>query len=238
MSKYTTTLRSICEVKAGKTESEGYTAINDIIALAAPQIFENFPIYKESHREELERKILRHYYMREIGFETAGLFLLHLNNRLFEIMPEFNELYKTLDLDYNIFDDIDYTVETTGTTTNTGTSDNTSHGTDTNTSTNDLHTKMRRSDTPQGGLSGIESENYLSEARLDDNTGSVTSTMSGDRGTTRTDNLAGSNHSVVKHSGKTGGHTYSALIKEYRDNIINVDNQIIKRLSDLFMNIY
>ena len=60
----------------------------------------DYPIFDETHREELNKKIIDHYYLREIGFETVGLFKRHLNVRLNEIMPYYNELYKTIAVEY------------------------------------------------------------------------------------------------------------------------------------------
>lgn len=60
-----------------------------------------FPIWSEEHRGELEKKIIEHYYFRQIGFETVGRFKFMLNVRLREIMPRFNQLYKTTLYEYN-----------------------------------------------------------------------------------------------------------------------------------------
>ena len=60
-----------------------------------------FPIWKEDHRGELEKKIIEHYYFRQIGFETVGRFKFMLNVRLREIMPKMIELYKTTLFKYN-----------------------------------------------------------------------------------------------------------------------------------------
>lgn len=54
----------------------------------------DYPIFDEEYRILLNNKILMHYYMDEIGFETAGLFKVYLNNKMNEIMPYYNELYK------------------------------------------------------------------------------------------------------------------------------------------------
>lgn len=60
-----------------------------------------FPIWEEDHRGELEKKIIEHYYFRQIGFETVGRFKFMLNTRLREIMPRMNKLYKTTLFKYN-----------------------------------------------------------------------------------------------------------------------------------------
>ena len=54
----------------------------------------NYPIYDENHREELEKKIINHYYFREIGFETVGRFKHYLSMTMNEIMPKYNRIYK------------------------------------------------------------------------------------------------------------------------------------------------
>ena len=60
----------------------------------------DYPIFDESYRETLNNKIITHYWMREIGAETAGLFKLYLNRTMGEIMPYYNQLYKSTQLDF------------------------------------------------------------------------------------------------------------------------------------------
>lgn len=93
MSRYTTTVRAICEATAGLADSAGYDDVDEILDKCWNKIFAVFPIYDESHRNILCKKILRHYYMDEIAFETVGLWKLEVNTRLNEIMPKYNELY-------------------------------------------------------------------------------------------------------------------------------------------------
>ena len=83
MAKYTTELRSICEVYAGYNEEQGYNNVNDVIKKALPKIFDfDFPIYDENYRSVLETKIVKHFYTREIGYETVGRWKLALDERL------------------------------------------------------------------------------------------------------------------------------------------------------------
>ena len=72
-----------------------------------------FPIWDEDHRGELEKKIIEHYYFRQIGFETVGRFKFFLNTRLREIMPRFNKLYETTIFKYNPIEN--YNMEEKGT---------------------------------------------------------------------------------------------------------------------------
>lgn len=110
MSKYTTQVRFICETAAGLNESEGQTSVKQVIAAAIPSVFDfDFPIFDESYRNVLETKILKHYYTREIGLETVGLWKLKLDTKLNEIMPFYNQLYKSELLEFNPFYDVDLT---------------------------------------------------------------------------------------------------------------------------------
>lgn len=96
MSKYTTELRYICEVNAGETESTGYNDVQEVINNSWDKIFSfDFPIFDENYREGLCKKIIKHYYTREIAEETYGLWKLRLDARMNEIMPYFNKLYES-----------------------------------------------------------------------------------------------------------------------------------------------
>lgn len=94
MARYTTQVRTICETVAGLSDSVGYTDVETVLNDSWDKIFTAFPIYDEAHRADLCKKILRHYYMDEIAFETYGLWQLTINTKLVEIMPQYNSLYK------------------------------------------------------------------------------------------------------------------------------------------------
>ncbi len=95
MSKYTTEVRYICEMKSGFSVEELKNKTPDAIITKSRKNVFNFyyPIFDESYRSELEHKILRHYYTREISAETVGLWQLWLNARMNDIMPKYNKLY-------------------------------------------------------------------------------------------------------------------------------------------------
>ena len=96
MSKYTTEVRFICENSAGLSESEGADNVDSILDRCWNKVFNfDFPIFDENYRQVLCRKILKHYYTREIAHETVGRWKLALNAKLNEIMPYYNQLYKT-----------------------------------------------------------------------------------------------------------------------------------------------
>lgn len=114
MSKYTTEVRYICESYAGLEESVGYDSIDEVIEKSYLKIFANdkIPMFKgeeEAHRALLLKKILLHYYSREIGYETVGLWKMKLNQKMIEIMPYYNQLYESELLKFDPLQNVDVT---------------------------------------------------------------------------------------------------------------------------------
>lgn len=105
----------------------------------------NYPIFSESHRQELNEKIVNHFRYREIGYETVTQFIFALNRKMFEIMPFYNQLYESEELEISALTNYSYDeiskktgndlLEKTGTDTNKQTGDSTR--TDTGTQTNE-----------------------------------------------------------------------------------------------------
>lgn len=120
MSKYTTEVRYICETNVSQPITEnGFNAIDEIITKSRANIFNfDYPLFDEAYKPTLEKKILRHYYTREISEETVGLWKLRLCDKLNLIMPYYNQLYQTELLKFNPLYDVDYTKA--GHKTNTG----------------------------------------------------------------------------------------------------------------------
>lgn len=234
MSKYTTEVRFICENAAGLTESTGYSRIDDVINKAIPAVFSfDFPIFDEKYRNVLCKKILKHYYTREICEETVGLWKFRLDTRMNEIMPYFNKLYKSELLEFNPLYDVDITrkgnrentakgnesidstrtgsgnseTDTTNNTSTTNTSNETSEGT--NNTTNQSTTNAKSTDnkterdlyseTPQGALTNVENETYLTNARK--KIGEATTTDTGT--STGTTNSAVTGKVDISGSGET-----------------------------------
>lgn len=259
MSRYTTELRYICETLAGLDESVGYNDVAKVIEAARPKLFDfNYPIYDSAYKAVLETKIIKHYYTREIGSETYGLFKLRLDATLNEIMPYYNKLYESALLEYNPLYSADYyeSHEGSGDTSETGSRS----GTDTRT----LNTQLKKtgtvrveddrlewnkfSDTPQGGITGLDSDRYLTNATKDTADNETLTTHNTTDSNTGTDALSRSesdskaitsSDEYINHIyGKMAGESYSKMIQEYRDTLLNIDLLIIDELKDLFMLLY
>ena len=271
MSKYTTELRFICETEAGLVESKGFSDIENILTASAPHIFDfSFPIFDENYRSVLEKKILRHYYTREIGAETVGLWKHYLCTRMNEIMPYYNKLYESELLEFNpLFDTditIDHTLENnkdgterntdamTGTVGDSGSHSNTIADTTVKSASDTISSTQLYSDTPQGALTGVTTGNYLTNATKTDSTDTISDTTtlnrldSGQNSNTKTYNTTDTvnktnsldtTEEYLEHiRGKRGGLSFSKMLSDYRDTLLNIDMMIINDLSDLFMNIW
>lgn len=108
MSEYTTELRFICESLNGDTESSGYNKIQEIINNTYNQIFSfDYPIFDSTYKPVLEKKIIKHFYTREIAFETYGRWKLALDAKMNEIMPYYNQLYNSELIEFNPLYDVD-----------------------------------------------------------------------------------------------------------------------------------
>lgn len=243
MAKYTTEVRSICEIKAGLSEEKGYNDVNTIVKLAAPKIFDfSFPVFDENYRLVLETKILKHYYTREIAFETVGLWKLKLDTKLNEIMPYYNKLYNSALIEYNPLWDTDLTRTFEGEKHSKGETNSNSENTYTDSSetgVEDSRSNMEAySDTPQGALTNVENLSYLSAATKNDASGESTTTF--ERTSGGTNEASGTSaiddtNSYVEHLvGTNGGGTYAHKIIEYRKTLLNIDMMIIDDLKDLF----
>lgn len=185
MSKYTTEVRFICENYAGYDESHDYP-INDVIQKALPKVFDfDFPVYDPAYKTVLETKILKHYYTREIGFETVALWKHWLDMRLNEIMPYYNQLYESCTHEFNPFYDVDFT--TTGN--RNGKYDEThgDNGTSSNVRTDNLHEETQNDSLRTDNLSEATTDTNTRTDNLKEDTSSTTKT---DTNATRTDNLA------------------------------------------------
>lgn len=251
MSKYTTELRYICENLSGLSMSVGLNGINNIIEKARPLLFDfNYPIFDEEYRVVLETKIIRHFYTREIGFETVGLFRFYLQNKMNEIMPYYNQLYKSELLEFNPLYDVDLTRKhnavkdgNTKTSSSSNTTNNTTNKSATTASSDTSNTSLF-SDTPQGGLNGVISTDYLTNVTKD--SGNANNSISSTDENNTSENTTSNNNVNVTNiedyletvSGKQGTQSYSSMIREYRENFLNIDMLVIHDLSDLFMSLW
>lgn len=176
-------------------------------------------------KDKLATKIVNHYYMREIGFETIALFIHEVKDYMEELMEEYLPLIYSSAIQYDPLVNVDYT-ESFSRTQNLENSSS-------STSSSDGSSLGVNSDTPQGQISktSILNGTYAS------NTSATENEVASETSTSSTGNNA---ENYLKHiKGNSGvSATAQKMIQLYRDNIRAIDKEIIEKVGILFMRIY
>ena len=104
------------------------------------------------------------------------------------------------------------------------------------------------SDTPQGGLTGIENETYLTNARkiTDSVNGSdVSSVNTTEKNVsdstskeTTTNNVGTTEDYLESLVGKQGTESFSSLLKKFRETFLNIDMMVIDEFEELFFGLW
>lgn len=176
-------------------------------------------------KEKLARKIVDHYYMRESGLETIGLFKHYAKVKMQELMEENLPLIYSASIQYDPLVNVDYTETFNRTADNTGES---------NSSSSNLSSGLVvGSNTPQGQISktGILQGDYASSTSANENEANIT-----DKTETQGNTKENYTKNVKGNSGVSA--TAQKMIEQYRENIIAIDRKIIKELNVLFMGLY
>ena len=202
--------------------------INEMINLARPEIFNfDYPIHDPLYKEILEKKILVHYLDFEICFDLYGKWKFYLQKELNEIMPYYTELYKTTLFDYNPLytSNLEKTIKQKGKTETEWVTESENFS-----STFGEDTQVFE-DTPQGRILDIENVDLATTVNL----GKDQSTATQDSNTTNTGKALTESDYIEKVVGKDSGVSYQSLVKEFRDNLLNIDMEIIEKLKRLFI---
>lgn len=232
MATYTIELRKICDIY-GRDEVESWFKNYNLEDYLTPTQIEQITKFNVWSKDRLATKIIDHYYMREIGYETPALFKHFANVYMKEIMErELPKIYSNF-LEYDPLSNVDFTEEYTreiqGNNSNQGTSSSTSSSNSSGLSVN--------SDTPQGQINKTD----ILNGQYASNTGaSETESQIQDSTTTET---SGNNSTIEKFTRHEEGDngviiTNQRLVKEYREIIVAIDEEIILELNKLFMGLY
>ena len=190
---------------------------------------DSYPIFDESYRDTLNQNILNHYYMSEIGFETAPLFRFYLKQKLNEIMPYYNVLYEQQkDLLNNMGGNVDLTEtltrETGSNTSSTSNSQSNAEG----------KTKSLFLDTPQGKIyaGDIDETDYATNVTMgkSDSTSEINDSSFS--------NGTGTENYIKRIVGNNGKYYTVEILNKIKNNLFNIDLLIINDLNELFMQIF
>lgn len=207
MSKYTITIKDIVNSYNDITDLK---KIDEKLEVARQYIFDfEYPVIDDTTKARIEKAILKHYYYREIAFETVGMFKIKLNDRLNLIMSRYNALYKKQDL--NVSPYVNSYLKETGTSNNS------------NDSTVNNEDWQTTSDTPRGILTDLKDGKYSSMAVYNENNDKT---------------IARGNSNYERDVESLNGMTYADAFRNYFDNIISIDEELVNEFSDLFMVIW
>lgn len=216
MAKYTIELRKIIDLYGRDTVEGWFKDYNIAYYLRSNEIesIENANIWS---KDRLAAKICDHYYMREIGLETPALFKHYAKVLMQEIMERKLPLIYSASINYDMLVNVDYTETYERDIESNGSSSNNASGLSVS------------SDTPQGQ---IQKSTILAGAYASSTGASESESSSQDS------NLTNENY-VKRIKGNSGvSATAQKMIQQYRDNIIAIDEEIIKELDKLFMGLY
>ena len=223
MSKYTMELRELfTPIKYNpplftKEQVEGWFKdyeLSDFLTQDQIDVITEAGIWNKS---KLASKIVNHYFMREIGQETIGLFKHYVKVTMTELLEEYLPLIYSASIEYDPLVNVDYT-ETFSRTANiesTGSSNSSGLGV--------------MSDTPQGQISksAILGGSYASSTSANENE------VSSESGSDTTEDY------TKRMKGNSGvSATAQKMIEQYRNNIRAIDREIIEKLEPLFMGLY
>ena len=99
MASYTMQLREYIEAQ---TQYHNCKNTQEKIEVGRCRLFDfDYPIFDEDYKKIFETNFIRNFYMRELGFETEGLFKFQLETWLNIHLPYFNKLWESEMLKYN-----------------------------------------------------------------------------------------------------------------------------------------
>lgn len=236
MASYTMQLRKVINLYT-REEVENWFKDYKLEDYLLPDQLETLENSNLWSKDKLAKKIVDHYFMREIGFETPALFRHYAKMTMNEIMERYLPKIYTQAIQYDPLVNVDFTETYThehegeGQSKGKSTSNSNSNGTSTGVNIND--------DTPQGQINkeDILSGKYASSASANENL-----TVASDETSVSSDNTSNTKDkdNYTRHLQGNQGITasYQAMIMQYRDTVASYTEEIINELNSLFMGLY
>ena len=243
MAKYTMELRELfTPIKYApsifsREDVEGFFKDYELSDYLTEEQIETINAFGVWSKDKLARKIVDHYYMREIGFETIGLFKHYAKVTMEELMEEYLPLIYSASIKYDPLVNVDFTETFNREAENSANVNNT--GNSNSTSTNNSTSLGINSDTPQGNINkaDILGGKYATSTVGSENTSNINDNTNT---TSISDSNGSSNEEYIKKvKGNSGvSATAQKMILQYRENVRAFDREIIKKLNCLFMGLY
>ena len=228
MATYTVELRKLCELY-GREEIENWFKDYKIEDYLMPKQIEQIEKFGVWSKDRLAKKIVDHYYMREIGLETPELFKHYAKVYMQEIMErQFPKIYSNF-LEYDPLSNVDftetYTREIAGSSEGKSNSTSQNNASGLNINNDTPQTRITKQDLNSGAYASQVSQSDT-ETKIQDETNAESSSNTIEKFTRHEE---GDNGVII---------TNQRLVKEFREIIVAIDEEIINELSKLFMGIY
>lgn len=216
MARYTMEIRELIstfgtdEVKSWFEDYE----LSDYLTAEEIQVIEDRGCWSKA---QLATRIVDYYYLREIGTDAVGSFILFARNKMRELMETYAPLIYSASIKYDPLVNVDYTESLNRTT--SGTTSSTS-------SSSDLGIN---SDTPMG---------QINKQQIMD--GKYASSTVGNEGESKGEGKSAGAEEYTKHiKGNSGvSATAQKMVELYRDNIRALNSEIVEDLEPLFISVF
>lgn len=173
----------------------------------------DYPIFREEYRKTFEENFINYFLDDEIAHETVALFKHRLKVKLRLIMPYYNKIFETQEMEQRILDNYDVT---------------------------EIYNRSLISDTVNSIIS--TNKNLYKDApktKIDIDKFDTVTNLTKNEGTTATDGFTSNTEKWERTmKGNIGVQTDADAIIKYWKSIRNVEQEIFEELECLFMGVY
>lgn len=220
MAKYTMELRELIstfgedEVKSWFTDFE----LSDFLTAEEIDVINERGVWS---KDQLAKRIIGHFYLREIGTDAIGQFILFAKDKMNEIMETYAPLIYSASIKYDPLVNVNFTETYSGKSNSSSNSESQSSGSG----------LTVNSDTPQGQIS----KSQILEGKYASSTG-ANETENNVRDNSSNQGQEDYTKTTKGNSGVSA--TAQKMIEQYRDNIRALNTEIVYELESLFMGLY
>lgn len=211
--------------------------LNQVLEVTTNIGLDAYPIFDTEYRAGLNQKIIDHFWNQEIGLETISMFRFAMARKMNEIMPLYNQLYKSTQLQFDPLMTIDIrsVASTTGTAAGTSVNNGTTAETTESDNLSESKASAVASSFPQNRLGG--NKDYATSGQ-DNVSASEAKSVGKGTGTSKQEESNTANQEGTTDGTTTGFQgNRSALLMDYRASFLNVDMLVISELDELFMSV-
>ena len=220
MAKYTIELREIVS-SFGREEVKSWFSQYELSDFLTPDEIQVINEQNIWNKDKLAERIVDHFYLREIGTDAIGQFILLVKDKMNEVMETYAPLIYSAAIKYDPLVNVNFTETYAGQT-------NSKSNSQSNSESSGLTVN---SDTPQGQISKsqILQGKYASSTGANENTNQVSDNSANEGNETYTKTTKG-------NSGVSA--TSQKMIQQFRENIRALNTEIVYELEPLFTGLY